>query len=79
MLSADSTLYAVQLADGFGDKGFNADTGSVVKMTDSGSETVAEKLSFPYGIAESKDGQLFVSTNALGTVDSGSVIMVGAM
>ena len=79
MLAADGTLYAVQLADGFSDKGFNADTGSVVKVTDSGSETVAEKLSFPYGIAESKDGQLLVSVNAVGAPDSGEVIMVGAM
>jgi len=77
LLSPDNTLYAVQIADGYGDLGFNADTGSVVKVTDAGTEVVADKLNAPYGIAQSKDGQLFVSTNALGEADAGNVIILG--
>ncbi len=77
LLTADGTLYAVQLSDVYGDAGFNLDKGSVVKVTDNGSEVVADNLNSPYGIAQSKDGQLFVSTNALGATDSGSVIIVG--
>jgi hypothetical protein len=57
--------------------GFNLDKGRVVKVTDSGVEVVADNLNSPYGIAQSKDGQLFVSTNALGDVDTGAVIIVG--
>ncbi|MEP6985461.1 MAG: ScyD/ScyE family protein [Chloroflexota bacterium] len=77
LLATDGTLYAVQLSDAYGDLGFNPDAGSVVKVTDSGTEVVVDKLSSPYGIAQSKDGQLFVSTNALGATDTGSVIIVG--
>ena len=77
LLAADGTLYAVQLSDAYGDAGFNLDKGSVVKVTDSGSEVVADNLDSPYGIAQSKDGQLFISTNSLGAVDSGAVTIVG--
>jgi hypothetical protein len=79
LVAQDGTLYAVQLADGFGDQGFNADSGSVVIVSEDGIEPVAEGLSFPYGLAQDADGNLAVSINAMGAPGSGSVIPVGGM
>jgi hypothetical protein len=77
LLANDGSLYAVELSDLYGDLGFNLDKGKVVKVTDSGSEVVADNLNSPYGIAQADSGQFFVSTNALGDVDTGAVIMLG--
>ncbi len=79
LLAADGTLYAVQMADGYGDTGFNADTGSLVKVSKDGLEVVVDKLSSPYGIAQSEDGQLFISVNALGAPETGVVLAVGGL
>ncbi len=77
LIGADGSLYAVQMADGFGDTGFNADSGSVIKLDAENLEVIAEGLSSPYGIAQSEDGTLYVSVNALGAPDSGEVITLG--
>lgn len=79
LVAADGSLYAVQMADGFGDTGFNADSGSVIKVSAESLEVIAEGLSSPYGIAQSTDGTLYVSVNALGAPESGEVVTVGGM
>ncbi|MBL8163736.1 MAG: ScyD/ScyE family protein [Anaerolineae bacterium] len=80
LVTEDGTIYAVQFADGFGDQGYNAGTGSVVTVSEDGLETVAGELNFPYGIALSPDGTLAVSVESFGVApDSGKVIAVGGM
>jgi hypothetical protein len=60
IVADDGTIYAVQFADGFGDAGYNADSGSVVAVTADGVEVIAEGLPYPYGIAMDADGNLLV-------------------
>jgi hypothetical protein len=74
-LTDDGTLYAVQMAEGFGDQGYIAESGSVVTVSDAGVEVVAEGLNYPYGIAEAPDGTLVVTVNsAFSEPDAGQVI-----
>jgi hypothetical protein len=75
LVADDGTVYAVQMADSFGDQGFTPESGSVVTVSADGVEPVAEGLNFPYGLAMSPDGGLVVSVNAaFGEPDSGMVI-----
>ena len=75
MVTEDGTVYAVQMADSFGDQGFNPESGSVVTVSADGIEPVAEGLNFPYGLAQSPDGGLVLSVNAaFGEPGSGMVI-----
>lgn len=79
-VAEDGSLYAVQMASGFGDTGFTPDSGSVVKVTEAGVEAVAENLSSPYGLVIDGEGNFWVSTNgAGGEAGSGEVVMVGSM
>jgi hypothetical protein len=57
-------LYAVELADGFGDAGYLPDSGRVIMVTEDGLTPVAAGLNFPYGIAFSPEGELLVSVNS---------------
>lgn len=76
----DGSVYAVQMASGFGDTGFIADSGSVVKVTEDGLEPVAEGLAFPYGIALSPDGDLVVSLHSTGgAAGNGEVVVIASM
>lgn len=75
LVAEDGTLYAVQMAEGFGDQGFIPDSGSVVRVSEDGVEPLAEGLNFPYGIAQSPEGALVVTVNSAFTApDSGMVI-----
>ncbi len=75
----DGNLYAVQFANGFGDMGYNAETGSVVMVADDGTITpVIEGLNFPYGIAQAADGSWAVTlSSAFSAPGSGEVIRIG--
>ncbi len=78
LLADDGTLYAVELAQGLGEQGFVPDSGRVVAVSGDGIDAIAEGLSFPYGIAQSPDGQLVVSINAsFAPPGSGAVIAIG--
>ncbi|MBZ0286344.1 MAG: ScyD/ScyE family protein, partial [Anaerolineae bacterium] len=58
LVTDDGTVYAVEMADGFGDAGYNANSGSVVKIVDGEVGTVVEGLNYPYGIAQDASGAL---------------------
>jgi len=80
LVTADGTLYAVELANGFGDAGYNANTGRVVKVVKGDIGVVLDGLNYPYGIAQDNDGNLFVTVDsAFLSPDSGKVIPVGGM
>lgn len=80
LVTADGTIYAVQFASGFGDVGWEGNSGSVITVADDGVTTVAEGLNFPYGIAQSPDGELVVSVDTFGAApDSGRVISIGSI
>jgi hypothetical protein len=73
------TLYAVQLADGFGDNGWNPNSGSIVTVTADGLTPVAEGLSFPYAMAFAPDGSISVTINSsFSPAGSGQVISIPA-
>ena len=75
LLTADGTLYAVEMASGFGDTGYIAESGRVVSVTADGVAVVAEGLNYPYGLAQDADGNLYVTVNsAFVEPDSGQVI-----
>ena len=80
LVTADGTLYAVELANGFGDSGYNANTGRVVKVVNGDIGVVLDGLNYPYGIAQDPDGNLFVTVDsAFLAPDSGKVVPVGGM
>lgn len=77
MLTSQDELYAVQFSSKFGDQGWEPNSGSVVKVTDDGTETIAEGLNFPYGIAESPEGNFVVTINSFGgNNDSGQAVVI---
>jgi sugar lactone lactonase YvrE len=77
--AADGTLYAVEMASGMGDQGFNPNSGRVVSVSADGVvAAVEEGLNFPYGLAEDADGNLYVTVDSVFVApDSGQVIAVG--
>lgn len=80
VVGADGSLYAVQMASGFGDAGFIPDSGSVVKVSDAGVEVIADKLPSPYGLAVDADGNFWASIyGAGGEAGIGEVVMVASM
>jgi hypothetical protein len=77
LAAADGTVYAVEMASGFGDTGYIANSGRVVAVKDGVITPIAEGLNYPYGIAQNADGQLIVTVDsALVPPDSGKVIIV---
>jgi hypothetical protein len=73
----DGTVYAVQLADGYGDLGFNPNTGSVIKVTADGKTPIAEGLNYPYRMAIAPNGGIAVTINStFSPADSGAVIAI---
>jgi sugar lactone lactonase YvrE len=78
LVTADGTLYAVEMANGYGDTGYNANTGRVIKLVKGEVGVVLDGLNYPYGIAQDNDGSLFVTVNsAFLAPDSGKVVPVG--
>lgn len=76
-VAEDGTIYAVQIADGFGDSGWNPNSGSVVTVSANGLTPVAEGLNYPYSIAFAPDGSLAVSVNSsFAPAGSGQVISI---
>ncbi|MBC8097863.1 MAG: ScyD/ScyE family protein [Armatimonadetes bacterium] len=74
-VAEDGTLYAVEMASGFGDTGYIADSGRIVTVSTEGIEVVAEGLNIPYGMAIEADGNLLVTVNsAFNAPDSGMVV-----
>jgi hypothetical protein len=79
VVGADGNVYAVQMAEGFGDQGYIPNSGSVVMLGEDGATPVVEGLSFPYGLAQDADGNWYVSINtAFAPPDSGAVLMLPA-
>jgi len=80
-IGQDGNLYAVQFADGFGEMGYNPNSGSVIMIDAEGVVTpVVEGLNFPYGIAQADDGAWAVTVNAaFSEPTSGVVIEIPAM
>lgn len=77
MFGADGTLYAVQFADGFGEFGFNQNTGSIVAVSMDGVAPVVTGLNLPYGIADAGDGSFYVSVvSAFAPAGTGQVLKV---
>lgn len=78
LVTEDGSLYAVQFASSFGDQGWVPESGSVVKVTEEGLETLEDGLNFPYGIALSPEGELMVTVSSYGAQEmgTGSVIAV---
>jgi hypothetical protein len=62
-IGQDGNIYAVQFASALGDTGFVPDSGSVVMVNAEGVTPIAEGLSYPYGIAQSPDGNWVVTVN----------------
>lgn len=76
-VAEDGTIYAVQIADGFGDNGWNPNTGSIVTVSADGVTPIAESLSFPYSMAFAPDGSISVSVNSsFSPVGSGEIISI---
>ena len=77
LVAPDGTLYAVQIADAYGDLGWNANTGSVVSISDEGITPVASGLNYPYRLAWSPEGALVVTINsAFSAPGSGAVMLI---
>ncbi|MBZ0302774.1 MAG: ScyD/ScyE family protein [Anaerolineae bacterium] len=72
LVTDDGTIYAVEFGV-LGDEGFGP--GQVVRVTDSGQETVLGDLPTPYGLAQDADGNLYVSINSAGGQD-GAVLRI---
>jgi hypothetical protein len=75
LVTEDGTVYAVELASGFGDAGYIPDSGRVISVTDMA--VLADGLNFPYGLAQDAEGTLWVTVNsAFSEPDSGMVVPV---
>jgi hypothetical protein len=77
LVTANGTIYAVELAAGLGDRGFIPDSGRVVTVSEAGVVPIMEGLRAPYGLAQAPDGSLVVSVvSAFDPSGSGMVIAV---
>jgi hypothetical protein len=80
LVTDDGTVYAVEMANGYGDTGFFANSGRVVKLVGGDIGVVLDGLNYPYGLAQSPTGELFVTVDsAFLAPGSGRVIPVGGM
>jgi sugar lactone lactonase YvrE len=71
LVDEQDNLYAVELVTEMGEMGPNPTSGRVSLVTQEATTPVAEGLTMPFGIAQSPDGRMFVST---GTVSFGAPI-----
>jgi len=77
VVAEDGAIYAVQIADGFGEQGYNPDSGSVVMVTADDVTPIAEGLPYPYGIAMDANGDLLVGISTTYVApDSGQVVRI---
>ncbi len=80
MVTEDGTVYAVQLISEFGEQGPNMESGAVGTVTADGFAPIAEGLMLPYALAETADGDIYVTTGAaFGAPGSGTVVNLGGM
>lgn len=83
LVAEDGTLYAVEMAENFGDTGFIPDSGRIVAVSADGITPVAEGLNLPYGMAITPEGDFAVAVNAIAfgpdgpVAGAGEVIRVG--
>jgi hypothetical protein len=77
---ADGLVYAVELAEGFGNEGYIPQTGRLISIAADGTITpIAEALNFPYALAIDSDGRFLVAINSTaGEAGAGQVIEVQA-
>lgn len=79
LVDDEGTIYAVEHAAGFGDRGFIPDSGRVVTVSpESGVTPIMEGLRAPYGLAQAPDGSLVVSVASADATGTGMVIAVEA-
>lgn len=74
LLAEDGTLYAVELGESF-DSASGWAPGRVVMVGEDGVTPVMDGLNAPYGLAQSPDGTIVVSTGTFGPAD-GQVLVV---
>jgi hypothetical protein len=76
----EGTVYALEMAEGFGDTGFIPNSGRVVIASAEGVEPVVENLNVPYGFTQDADGNWLISVNAVAQQEAGagSVIRLSA-
>lgn len=77
LVTADGTVYAVEFGL-FNGETFQWGPGRVVTVSADGITPVAEGLNFPYGLAQSPDGTMYVSINSIGE-GSGQVVALPGM
>ncbi len=73
LVDDEGTIYAVEHGR-FGDVGWDAGTGRVVRVDENGLTPLLEGLDRPYGIAKAPDGRLAVTVHAAGEPGTGQVI-----
>jgi sugar lactone lactonase YvrE len=77
LVSADGSIYAVQLYTVTTEQGPDFASGNVVQVTSDGLTPVIENLTTPFGLAQASDGDLVVSTNtAFADPNTGTVIQI---
>lgn len=74
LVAQDGTIYAVELGESF-DPASGWTPGRVVTVSAEGVTPVLTGLNYPYGLAQSPDGQIVVSVGSIGGED-GQVIVV---
>lgn len=80
MVDDEGTVYAVEMADGFGDTGYIPESGRIVEVTEEGPFPLVENLNFPYGMTIDPNGNMLVNVDtAFSAPDAGTVIVVGSM
>jgi hypothetical protein len=79
LVAEDGTVYALEMASGFGDTGFIPNSGRIVTVSADGIEPVVEGLNIPYGMTQDAEGNWFVTVNsAFQAPDSGAVVRIAA-
>lgn len=75
----EGDVYAVQFASGFGETGWIADSGSVVRATEAGPEVLRDGLNLPYGLALNADAALIVVVNSAYQMEAGTGMVIPVM
>jgi hypothetical protein len=79
VVTEDGTVYALEMASGYGDTGFVPDSGRIVIVSADGVTPVVEGLNIPYGMAQDAQGNWLVTVNsAFQAPDSGAVVSLNA-
>jgi hypothetical protein len=75
LVTADGTVYAVEMASGFGETGFNPNSGRIVMVHSSGLAPLVEGLNIPYGMVMDGEGNFWVTANSAFAAPDGGVIL----